>query len=463
MLLCMHAIRFALLALFVATAVFAAAPGEDRALAWVRAFNEGGEAFETFAAANYTPEALARRTKEERRSLYERLSSAHGKLEVLGVTADHGTLGLKVKAAKGGTLSLRFEIEPKPPHRIANLGIEMGGRETRTNLPPLVLEEGSNPSTTLDAYVRQLAEADRFAGTILVARNGEPLFERAYGMASRRYGVPNKTSTRFNVGSITKDFTRTAIAQLAQAGKLKLTDTIATHLPNYPNQEVAKKITIEQLLQHRSGLGDVFTPRFSGVAKSGFQRPKDFIDFFASDPLHFEPGQGQRYSNYGYTVLGAIIEAIAKQDYFDYVQKNVFDTAAMSGSGFFDLELPIADIAMGHTKRLGNGQEGTEWRETMARRYSTRGIPAGGSYSNVRDLLAFDRAIRGGRLLDETWTRWYFGGDPKGPAVYAGGSPGVNAVVASDATWTVVVLANIDPGLPEELGEHIFNALTRGR
>ena len=458
----MHAIRFALLAFFLAAAAFAAAPGEDRALAWVRAFNEGPDASEAFAVANYTPETLARRTKDERRALYDRLSAAHGKLEVVGVSVDNGALSLTAKAAKGETLTLRFQIEPQPPHRIAGMGIELGGGERRTQLPPLALTE-SNLEATLEAYLRTLADADRFAGTVLVAKNGQPLFERAYGMASRRYRVPNKLSTRFNVGSITKDFTKTAILQLAQAGKLKLTDTIATHLPDYPNAEVAKKITIEQLLQHRSGLGDIFTPRFFGVAKSDFQRPKDFIAFFASDPLHFEPGSGQRYSNYGYVVLGAIVEAVAKQDYFDYVQKNVFDRAAMSGSGFFDLELPIPDIAMGHTKRLAGGGEGTEWREIMARRYSARGIPAGGSYSTGRDLLAFDRAIRAGKLLDDQWTRAYFNGDPKGPGVYAGGSPGVNAVVASDATWTVVVLANIDPGLPEDLGEHIFNALTRAR
>lgn len=445
----MHTIRFALLALFIATFAFAAAPGEERALAWIRAFNEGPAALEAFAQANYTPESLARRTSEERRALFERLHTTHGKLEVVRAT----TNGITVKAANGATLLLKFTFEPQPPHRIASLGIEMGGDEPRTNLPPIAGID------SLDAYMQKLVDADRFAGSVLVAKNGQPVFERAYGMASRRYAVPNKTTTRFNVGSITKDFTKVVIGQLAQAGKLKLSDTIATHLPDYPNAEVAKKITIEQLLQHRSGLGDIFTPRFFGVAKAEFHRPSDFIKFFASDPLHFEPGQGQRYSNYGYTVLGAIIEAITKENYFDYIQKNVFERAGMSGSGFFDLELPTPDIAMGHTKRLANGDMGTQWRETMARRYSVRGIPAGGSYSSARDLLLFDRAVRGGKLLDEKWTRWYFDGDPNGPGVYAGGSPGVNAVVASDGTWTVVVLANVDPQLPEELGEHIFSSL----
>jgi CubicO group peptidase (beta-lactamase class C family) len=185
-------------------------------------------------------------------------------------------------------------------------------------------------------------------------------------------------------------------------------DTIATHLPDYPNKEVAGKITIQQLIDHRSGLGDIFTRRFADVSKSRFEGPKDFIAFFAADPLQFEPGTQQKYSNYGYVVLGAIVEAVSGQSYFDYIQKNVFAPTAMTGSGFFDLELPI---------------------------------PAG-------------------KLLNPEWTRWYFHGDPGAPGVYAGGPPGVNAVVASDATWTIIVLANVDPQLPEELGEMIFHKLT---
>ncbi|HEX6160900.1 MAG TPA: serine hydrolase domain-containing protein [Thermoanaerobaculia bacterium] len=448
----MHTFRLALLTLFIAAVAFAAAPKEERALAWIRAYNEGAEALEAFAAAHYAPATLARRTKEERRAFHDRFSATHGRFEVVRVTDQ----GIVVKAAKGATLTLEFDVEPQPPHRIANVGIEMGDGQPATQLPPL------SGLDALDDYMKKLVDADRFSGTVLVARNGQPLFERAYGMASRRYSVPNRNTTRFSVGSITKDFTKVAIAQLAQAGKLKLTDTIATHLPDYPNQEVARKVTIEQMLEHRSGLGDIFTPRFFGVGKANFHRPSDFIQFFASDPLHFEPGQGQRYSNYGYTVLGAIIEAITKESYFDSIQKNVFDRASMSGSGFFDLELPTPDVAMGHTKVLANGEQGKEWREIMARRYSVRGIPAGGSYSNARDLLAFDRAMRAGKLADETWTRWFYGGDPKGSAVLAGGSPGVNAVLASDGTWTVVVLANVDPGLPEDLGEHIFKSLAAG-
>jgi CubicO group peptidase (beta-lactamase class C family) len=465
----MHAIKLALLTLLVA-AVALADPGEDRANAWVKAFNAGPEAMEAFAVANYTDEARARRTPAERRGLYDNLHAAHGTLSVMGVRIDGDTVNLTAKPERGDPLQLRFKIEAAEPHRIAGLGIEVGGGPgdgPRANLPPLNLPKNAHAAnydqqlnTALDAYLRKLAADDAFSGTVLVAKNGEAVFDKAYGLASRRFSVPNKTSTRFNVGSITKDFTKTAIAQLAQAGKLKMTDTIATHLPDYPNKDVAGKITIQQLVDHRSGLGDIFTRRFFEVAKNGFSTPRDFIAFFASDPLQFEPGTQQKYSNYGYVVLGAIVEAVSGEGYFDYIQQHVFTPLGMSGSGFLDLELPIPDIAIGHTKqRPTNREPYAEWHENTAFRYNPRGIPAGGSYSTTRDLLLFDRAMRAGKLLNPEWSRWYHHGDPNGPAVYAGGSPGVNAVVASDATWTVIVLGNIDPPLPEALGELIYKAL----
>ena len=444
---------FILLLLFTAAAL-AKEPGEDRALGFVKAFNTGADAMEAFAQANYTPEQLKRRTPAERRAMYEQISGTHGKLRVTGVDVNNNELRVGVDAERGGQLTLIFTIEPAPPHRIASLGINMGGpgeREGGPKLPPLKLAKDSI-APALDAYIAQIPG---FSGTVLVAKNGETQFEKAYGLASRRYNVPNQPSTRFNIGSITKDFTKTAIGQLAQAGTLELDVPIATYLPNYPNRDAASKITIQQLIDHTSGLGDVFTPRFREVNPVRFVTPQQFIDFFAADPLKFEPGKGRAYSNYGYTVLGAIIEAVSGESYFDYVQKHVFDVAGMSGSGFFDMRAPVADMAVGMMNVEG------ELLENTFSRPSRRGIPAGGSYSSARDLLLFDRALRAGKLLDATWTRWWFnGGDPAtASGVWAGGSPGVNAGLASNGTWTVVVLTNIDPPTGETLAERIHAAL----
>jgi CubicO group peptidase (beta-lactamase class C family) len=437
----------------MATAALAQAPGEDRVLAYVRAFNSGNAAeVEAFAQANMTPEALQRRNADERRAMYDQLRSTHGKLEVASVRTTGNGLQADVRDEHGQMLQFRFTIEPEPPHRIAGLGIQLGGNDDEgPRLPPLALPK-TDFSAPLDAYIRQLPD---FSGSVLVAKNGEVQFEKAYGMASRRYAVPNKTSTRFNVGSITKDFTKTAIGQLAQAGKLKLDAPLAAVLPDYPNKDVAQKITIQQLVDHRAGLGDIFTQRYWERSAAQFRTPKDYIAFFASDPLQFEPGKGQRYSNYGYVVLGAVIEAVSGEGYFDYIQKHVFDPAGMTGSGFFSPQQIVPDLATGHTRR-GPGGPLPELAENTSLRAP---IPAGGSQSTARDLLAFDRALRGGKLLNAEWTRWWFHGDPNSPFVGAGGSPGVNAVVGSDGVWTVVVLTNIDPPTGEKFGEALFEAL----
>ncbi len=446
----MKTARTLFLLLFLASSALAQAPGEERALGWIRAFNSGSAEMDAFSLANYTADVLARRDAAGRRALYEQLSTRHGKLTVKSVAANGHELVIRATPERGDALSLTFLIEPAPPHRIAGLGIDVGGGEEPRGpaLPPLDLSR--DLSTSLDAYLRKL---DGFSGTVLVAKNGAVQFEKAYGLASRRYEVPNKVTTRYNIGSITKDFTKVAIGQLAQAGKLKLDVPIGTYLPNYPNKEIAGKVTVQQLVDHTSGRGDIFSPRFWQRNTMQFTTWQHFIDFFAAEPLKFEPGKGEAYSNYGYVVLGAIIEAVSGQNYFDYIQKHIFDPVGMSGSGFFDLRQPVGDLATGHTIQSG------EWRENTTGRPSPRGLPAGGSYSSARDLLLFDRALRAKKLLDDEWTRWWFRGDPNAEGTWAGGSPGVNAAVSSNPVWTVVVLTNLDPPLAEKVAPQILRAL----
>ena len=424
------------------TTMLAQAPGEERALGWFRAFNSGDfQQMEAFVRANYTAEAQARMTSEARKERFEMLRANHGNLKPVGVRVTPDGLQVEAESDKGERLNFRFTIEQ---NLIAGVGIQIGGpandEERRPKLPPLTIPKEAI-AKTIDAYIRNLD----FSGSVLVAKNGEVLFESAYGLASRRYNVPNKITTRFNIGSITKDFTRLAIAQLAQAGKLKVDAPVITYLPDYPNKEWAQKATVDQLVKHTSGLGDVFTKRFWDTNTMRFQKPRDFIDFFGSDPLQFEPGKGQRYSNYGYVVLGAIIEAVSGENYYDYIQKHVFDAVPMRASGFLEFRKPNPDVALGHTKQQSN-----EWMETRAQ--FERGIPAGSSFATARDLMLFDRAMRAGKLVNDRLV---------GEETSAGGSPGCNAAVASGPVWTVVVLANVDPPIAENLAPEIYKALTR--
>ncbi|HJQ38872.1 MAG TPA: serine hydrolase domain-containing protein, partial [Thermoanaerobaculia bacterium] len=384
-----------ILLFLITTAVLAQAPGEDRAMGWFRAFNSGSfEEMDAFVRANYTSEAQQRMTADVRKQRFEQMRGEFGKLQPVNVSTTPQGLQIDAQSEKGARATFRFMIDPAAPHLINGVGVDVGGPgEAGPALPPLSLPKDASLANTLDAYVRKL---DEFSGVVLVARNNDVLFERAYGLATRRWNVPNKVTTRFDVGSITKDFTKVAVTQLVQAGKLKLDAPVITYLPDYPNKEWAQKATVRQLVDHTSGLGDIFTKRFWESNTIRLRTPKDFIQFFGNDPLQFEPGKGRRYSNYGYVVLGAVIEAASGENYYDYIQKHVFDAVPMRGSGFFDFRKPIPDVALGHSRRLPDGTESKEWIENRGE--FARGIPAGLSFSSARDLFVFERAWRGGKL-----------------------------------------------------------------
>src|SRR5258708_14900120 len=136
----------------------------------------------------------------------------------------------------------------------------------------------AEPVPKISAAVDKAVAEDRFSGVVLLVKDGQPLLSRAWGMADPTKGIANRPDTKFNLGSINKIFTHVAIGQLAAAGKLSLSDTIRKHLPDYPSP-VADKITIEQLLQHRSGLGDFFGPKFL-ASRASIRRLSDYLPLF---------------------------------------------------------------------------------------------------------------------------------------------------------------------------------------
>jgi CubicO group peptidase (beta-lactamase class C family) len=325
--------------------------------------------------------------------------------------------------------------------------------------------------TETESFLEGLS-TDEFSGTVLVASGEEVLIEAAKGLASRRYEVPIDVETRFNLGSINKIFTKIAIAQLASRGKLSFDDTVARHLPDYPNQEVAERITIQQVVDHSAGLGDIFTDEFAATAKEEFRTPRDYFRLFANEPLLFEPGASQRYSNGGYMVLGAVVEAVSGQTYDDYVQQNIFDPAGMTATGSFAMDEPVPNLAKGYTRHGFGDQEGDHhetgrgedapWRENSFMIPFT-GTPAGGGYSTVGDILKFRLAFTGHQLLDPRYTDWVVTSklpehDPNGSGYgigLAGGAPGVNAHLEIGAEFTVIVLANLDPPSASDVARHL--------
>lgn len=300
----------------------------------------------------------------------------------------------------------------------------------------------------LGKHMNELAKADEFSGVVLFARDGKPLFRKAYGMADRSLGVPNNPETKFNIGSINKLFTRLAIEQLEEQGKLSLDDTIARHLPDYPNKEVAAKVTIRQLLQFRSGLGDMFTPEFREAAKNRFRSPRDWFPLFAHQPLLFEPGTSQKYSNAGYVVLGAIVEAVSGKSYDDYLREHIFQPAGMTNTGAFELDDPVPNRAVGYTQQNPRGAASDGGRRSNLFMTAFKGSPAGGSFSTVDDLLRLDTALRTGVLFKD--------GRKIAGIGAAGGTAGCNALLEQiDPHLTLIVLANYDPPVAETLGETV--------
>jgi CubicO group peptidase (beta-lactamase class C family) len=280
-------------------------------------------------------------------------------------------------------------------------------------------------AAAIAAYAQELHDAGQFSGVILVAREGKTVLERAHGFADLEAKVRNTPDTAFNVGSINKQFTKVAIAQLERAGKLSLDDTIREHLPEL-RIPGAERITIRQLLDHRSGLGDIFGPRYDAAPPARLRELADFVPLFAGEPLGFEPGTSRRYSNAGYIVLGLIVERASGQTYRDHVARHIFGPAGMTRSGFWGVDEPVAHRATGYT---GRGAARVSNRPSLPGRPSS----AGGAYATARDLLRFVDAQSSGKLPSV------------GLASVAGGAPGVNAAILREGPWTVIVLANLDP------------------
>ncbi|MGD8376376.1 MAG: serine hydrolase domain-containing protein [Acidobacteriota bacterium] len=251
----------------------------------------------------------------------------------------------------------------------------------------------------LDDYLTELERKDEFSGTVLVARDGVPLFRKAYGLASREFGVPNRLDTRFGLGSMNKMFTAVAIAQLVEQGKLSFDDPIGEHLPpGWVSPEVGEKVRIRHLLNHTSGFGDYLEP-FLEQNHEKFRSLDDYREIVAGETLAFEPGSRWVYSNTGFLLLGVILQEVSGQDYYDYIRENIYLPAGMKYTDHYDITRVVPNVAEGYWKEDG------EWRRNILLRAPV-GTSAGGGYSTVDDLLAFDVALRSGKLVTAAmWDR----------------------------------------------------------
>lgn len=259
----------------------------------------------------------------------------------------------------------------------------------------LALVRMSEPDTLaqLASRVDEIAKLDQFSGAVLVGRRGKILWQKAVGLANRDSRTPNTLETQFRNGSMNKMFTATAALQLIEAGKLSFDDTVGKILPDYPNEEIAAKVTIRHLLTHTGGTGDFFGPLFA-KNRLTLKIHSDYVALFGSrGPMH-EPGAEFRYSNYGMVLLGAIIERASGMSYFDYVRTKVYEPAGMRSTG----SLPETDVLP--SRSTGYMRRNDAWiANTDTLPWS--GTSAGGGYSTVGDFFRFAEALQSGVLISK--------------------------------------------------------------
>jgi CubicO group peptidase (beta-lactamase class C family) len=365
------------------------------------------------------------------------------------------------------------EVEVEAPHRILHL-------ELRAIPRPAEFPVERMSQSELLAALREKLEKDsaeeKFAGTVILAKDGKTIFSGAYGMADREKKIPNTLDTKFRIGSMNKMFTATSILQLVQAGKIKLTDPFGKYITDYPNKDFASKVTIQQLLTHTGGTGDIFGPEFDAHSKE-LRTLQDYVNLYGKRNLEFEPGSRWQYSNYGFLLLGVVVERVSGKSYYGYVGENIYGPAGMTGSGSLTENESVPNRSIGYTRFGGNGLHPNT--DTLP----YRGTSAGGGYSTVGDLLRFANASTSHKVLNVQNTELLTSGKVDTPmgAKYAfgfmdvnadatlrhfghdGGAPGMNGdlEVYPQNGYVIAVLSNLDPPTASRISDFISNRLPK--
>lgn len=440
-------------------------PKEDRIIAYFDAFNSGDDKkMSEFFGENYTKEFFAQRAIEDRLGSFKMMRDDMGSLEIMRFmkTPDE-IISVSVRAKNGGGATFDFAFESAPPHKITSLKMKREADTGEMPTPPNA--ENSKPlsdaefAQATDAMIDSAAKADEFSGVVLVAKADKTTYNKAFGMANKEQNQSNNLETKFNLASIGKVFTQVAIGQLLKQNKISLDDKLGKFLPDYPNKDAREKVTVRHLLTMTSGIGDAsFGAAFDTISKSKLRSIKDYIPLFSEQPLAFEPGTKSQYSNGGYILLGAIIERVSGQSYYEYVQKNIFDPLEMKDTKFYESDEKVGNLAEGYTDM---GAERGKRRSNLDTR-PAKGSSAGGVYSTAPDLLKFSSALQNGKIEIPEGTSVRKTPDGKFSSFgIAGGAPGMNTFFTIQNGYTTIILSNYDPMSAEKIGERISGNLRR--
>jgi len=441
-------------------------PGEQFS-SWLNAFNSGGKAeLEKFRSHFEKPE-------EHKVDDMLGFRQQTGGFELKKIEESSATKLTGLVQERDSDQFARFSIEvgAAAPYLVTHLDLRAIDSPAEFTLPRL---SQSDLVAALRAKLEKDSGAGKFSGAALLAKDGKPIFTGAYGMADREKKIPNTLDTKFRIGSMNKMFTAVSILQLVQAGKISLNDPVGKYLTDYPNKDIATKVTIYQLLTHTGGTGDFFGPQFD-AHRLELKTLQDYVKLYGERAPKFEPGSRWEYSNYGFLMLGVVVERVSGKSYYDYVSENVYKPAGMTSSGSFPEDQSVPNRSVGYT------QFGGEALRPNTDTLPYRGTSAGGGYCTVEDFLRFANALTNNKLLNAQNTellttgkvatprgdKYAFGfmDNGAGSAMrhfgHGGGAPGMNGElqIFPQTGYMIVVLSNLDPPAASRVSDFIVNRL----
>jgi CubicO group peptidase (beta-lactamase class C family) len=314
------------------------------------------------------------------------------------------------------------------------------------------------PAARMEQLIRSYVDGKRFMGTVLVAQDTQVLLSKGYGSANLEWNIPDAPSTKFRLGSVTKQFTAACILLLEERGKLRTEDLVKKYMPDAP--AAWDKITIFHVLTHTSGIPNFTNFPDYGETKTMPVTPEKLVARFRDKPLDFQPGEKWSYSNSGYVLLGYLVEKISGQSYQDFLQQNIFTPLNMKDSGYDSNSAIIEHRASGYTP----GPKGP-----VNASYLDMTIPfsAGALYSTTEDLLRWEQGLFSGKVVSaaslKKMTTPFKNDYALGLAVrtangrtlvaHDGGIDGFNTNLSyyPDEKLTIVVLSNLAGATPGEL------------
>lgn len=329
--------------------------------------------------------------------------------------------------------------------------------------------EGEALAAGVDELVGRFLERHQIPGaSVALVKDGEPVLLRGYGLADAELSAPATEQTVYQLASVTKTFTATAVLLLAKEGKLGLDDPIARHLPDLP--KAWEGVTVRNLLNHTSGVKSYTGVPGFGATPHKVYAPRELVDLVAAEPLEFAPGSRWAYSNTGYVVLGMLIERASGRSYGTFLAERIFGPLGLSRTRANDLEAVIPGRARGYRRERGELRNATPVSPSQP-------FAAGMLVSTVADLARWDAALAGRRILDgptleAMWTpaRLADGSEAgyglgwevskvngRRRASHGGAIPGFSTQISRylDDGLTVIVLANAEGGRADALERRI--------